>query len=64
MVPMEREEYLRRVAAAYDAMDDRARRQQLRQMERAAADNPREASPAFMRLASVLPFNRAISQRG
>ena len=39
---MEHEEYFDRLRAAYETMDDRARRQQLRQFERAAAEFPRE----------------------
>jgi hypothetical protein len=62
MVPMERDEYFRRLFAAYDVMDDRARRQQLRQFERAAADHPREVAPVVVSLARVVPIRRSAGQ--
>lgn len=59
---MERQEYIRRLIAAYDVMDDRARHQQLRQFERAAQDRPRDVAPVVATLARVVPFKRAANQ--
>lgn len=61
---MDRQEYFQRLAAAFDAMDDRARYVQLGQFERAAADYPRAGAavnPAPT-LARVVPFRRAANQ--
>jgi hypothetical protein len=43
---MDREKYMQEMMAAYEAMDDRAREQQLRLAKRAAADWPRPKSGA------------------
>jgi hypothetical protein len=59
---MEREEYFRRLVAAYEAMDDRARSLQLRQFERAAADYPREVQPATTTSGQVVPFRRVANR--
>lgn len=57
---MEREEYFRRLSAAYEAMDDRARALQLRLFERSAADYPRESEAVTPKLAQIVPFRRAV----
>jgi hypothetical protein len=62
-LPMERQEDIRRLVAAYDAMDDRARRQQLRQFERAAEDHPREVAPPASGMGCVVPFPQVANRR-
>lgn len=62
MLDMERQEYLQRLAAAYDAMDDRARRQQLRHFERAAKDYRRDGIVSVATMGRVVPFRRVGSR--
>lgn len=59
---MERQEYIRRLVAAFDAMDDRTRYVQLRLFERASETNPRTAAPAATTQARVVPFRRVANQ--
>lgn len=61
---MDKKEYMREMEAAYDTMDDRARRQLMRLFKRAAVDNPRDcgARLAAPSLAPVLPLRRVANQ--
>jgi hypothetical protein len=59
---MERQEYIRRLIAAFDAMDDRARHLQLGQFERAAADYPRAVPSTKPTEGRVVPFRRVANQ--
>lgn len=61
---MDKKEYMREMEAAYDTMDDRARRQLMRLSKRAALDNPRDGGARLSApsLAPVLPLRRVVNQ--